>query len=92
MTGEDQIRAASTPSRSTARGSWGSTATGSTPGCRADAVLLDAYGVSEALRTHPARLAVVRGGSVVAQTAPVQRTVVAPALAGPVEFRQPAFS
>ena len=61
-------------------------------GCRADAVLLDAYGVSEALRTHPARLAVVRGGSVVAQTAPVQRTVVAPALAGPVEFRQPAFS
>ncbi len=31
-------------------------------GCRADAVLLDAYGVSEALRTHPARLAVVRGG------------------------------
>jgi cytosine deaminase len=61
-------------------------------GCRADAVLLDAYSVSEALRTHPARLAVIRGGSVVAQTAPVQRTVVAPALAGPVEFRQPAFS
>jgi cytosine/creatinine deaminase len=61
-------------------------------GCRADAVLLDACSVSEALRTHPARLAVVRGGSVVAQTAPVQRAVVAPALAGPVEFRQPAFS
>ncbi len=61
-------------------------------GCRADAVLLDAYSASEALRTHPARLAVVRGGSVVAQTAPVRRTVVAPALAGSVEFRQPAFS
>jgi cytosine/creatinine deaminase len=61
-------------------------------GCRADAVLLDAYSVSEAIRTHPARLTVIRGGTVVAQTAPVQRSVVAPALAGPVEFRQPAFS
>jgi cytosine/creatinine deaminase len=61
-------------------------------GCRADAVLLDAYNVSEAMRTHPARLVVIRGGSVVAQTAAVQRTVLAPALAGPVEFRQPPFS
>jgi cytosine/creatinine deaminase len=60
-------------------------------GCRADMVLLDAHSVSEALRTHPARLAVVRGGSVVARTAAVERTVVTPALAGPVEFRQPAF-
>ena len=38
-------------------------------GCRADAVLLDAYSVADALRTHPARLAVVRDGHVVAQTA-----------------------
>jgi cytosine deaminase len=60
-------------------------------GCRADAVLLDAQTVSDALRTHPARLAVVRAGRVVAQTAPATRTVLAPGLAGEVDFRQPAF-
>ncbi len=60
-------------------------------GCRADAVVLDAYGVREALRAHPARLAVVRSGRVVAQTRAPERTVLAPKLAGPVEFRQPAF-
>jgi cytosine/creatinine deaminase len=61
------------------------------PGCRADAVLLDAHDVVEALRSHPARLAVVRGGQVVAQTSAPERTVLAPALAGEVNFRQPAF-
>lgn len=60
-------------------------------GCRGDAVLLDAYGVADALRTHPARLAVVRGGRVVARTTPPQRSVIAPPLAGAVEFRQPPF-
>jgi cytosine deaminase len=60
-------------------------------GCRADAVLLDARTVTDALRTHPARLAVVRGGRVVARTTPPQRTVLAPELGGEVDFRQPAF-
>ena len=60
-------------------------------GCRADAVLLDAYSVADALRTHPARLAVVRDGHVVAQTAAPERKVLAPKLAGAVDFRQPAF-
>jgi cytosine deaminase len=60
-------------------------------GCRADAVLLDAESVPEALRAHPARLAVIRAGQVVAETEAARRTVMAPALAGPVDFRQPAF-
>jgi len=60
-------------------------------GCRADAVLMDAYSVPEALRTHPARLAVLRAGRVVAKTSAPQREVLAPELAGPVQFRQPAF-
>jgi cytosine/creatinine deaminase len=60
-------------------------------GCRADAVLLDARSVTDALRTHPARLAVIRGGRVVARATPPQRTVCAPELAGEVDFRQPAF-
>jgi cytosine/creatinine deaminase len=60
-------------------------------GCRADAVLLDAYSVADALRTHPARLAVIRAGRVVARTTAPQRTVLAPELAGVVDLRQPAF-
>jgi cytosine/creatinine deaminase len=60
-------------------------------GCRADAVLLDAYGVADALRIHPARLAVVRDGHVVAHTAAPERQVLAPRLAGAVDLRQPAF-
>ena len=61
------------------------------PGCRADAVLLDARSATDALRSHPARLAVVRGGCVVARTTPPERTLLAPELAGEVDFRQPAF-
>jgi len=60
-------------------------------GCNADAVLLDAPTVADALRTHPARLAVVRAGRIVAQTTPPTRTVLAPELAGDVDLRQPAF-
>lgn len=60
-------------------------------GCRGDAVLLDARNAVDALRTHPARLAVVRGGRLVAQTSVPQRSVLAPQLAGEVDFRQPTF-
>lgn len=60
-------------------------------GCRADAVLLDAQTVPEALRTHPARLAVMRAGKIVAETPAASRVVLAPVLAGPVHFRQPRF-
>lgn len=61
------------------------------PGCRGDAVLLDAPGMVDALRTHPARLAVVRGGRLVAQSTAPRREVLWGELAGEVEFRKPAF-
>jgi cytosine deaminase len=64
---------------------------GLAPGCRADAVVLDAQGVVDALRTHPARLAVVRGGRLIARTTAPLREILAGEVAGSVEFRQPAF-
>lgn len=64
---------------------------GLAPGCRADAVVLDAQDVVDALRSHPARLAVVRGGRVVARSTAPRREVLWGELAGEVEFRKPAF-
>ena len=61
------------------------------PGCHADLVVLDARSVTDALRAHPARLSVVRGGRVVARTTAPQRKVLADELAGQVDFSQPAF-
>jgi cytosine deaminase len=61
------------------------------PGCRADAVVLDAHDVIDALRTHPARLAVVRGGRVIARATAPRREIVAGEIAGAVGFLQPAF-
>ena len=60
-------------------------------GCSADAVLLDASSVEDALRTRPSRLAVIRRGRIVARTTPPQRTLLAASVEGPVEFRQPSF-
>jgi cytosine deaminase len=60
-------------------------------GCAGDLVVLDAFSVADALRTRPARLAVVRGGEVVARATAPERTLLSPGLHGPVEFVQPAF-
>jgi len=60
-------------------------------GCAGDLVVLDAYGVVDALRAHPARLAVVRAGELVASASAPVRSVSARRLQGPVDFRQPAF-
>ncbi len=60
-------------------------------GCAGDLVVLDAFSVADALRTRPARLAVVRGGEVVARATAPERTVLGPGLEGPVDFVQPAF-
>ena len=43
---------------------------GIAPGCRADAVLLDAAGPVEALRLRASRLAVIRAGAVIADSPP----------------------
>ena len=44
---------------------------GLAPGCRADMVVLQAGDVHEAIRLRPARLHVIRAGTVIASTAPV---------------------
>jgi cytosine deaminase len=44
---------------------------GLVPGCRADVVILQAADTHEALRLKPARLFVIRGGNIIAQTPPV---------------------
>lgn len=77
----------------TVNGAWtlGLEDYGLEPGCRADAVVLDAQDVVDALRAHPARLAVVRGGRVVARSTAPRREVLCDQLAGEVDFRQPAF-
>jgi cytosine/creatinine deaminase len=61
------------------------------PGCAGDLVVLDAFSIADALRTRPARLAVVRGGEVVARAAAPERIVLGPGLEGRVDFAQPAF-
>ncbi|MHB8692615.1 MAG: cytosine deaminase [Solirubrobacteraceae bacterium] len=60
-------------------------------GCAGDLVLLDARTVADALRTRPARLAVVRAGKVVARSGAPERELLAAGLEGPVEFVQPTF-
>jgi cytosine/creatinine deaminase len=63
---------------------------GLTPGCRADAVLLQARSPAEALRLKATRLAVVRGGHVVARSAPQQVALSLPGRPSHVDFtRQP---
>jgi cytosine deaminase len=47
-------------------------------GCRADFVLLQARDTIEAIRLRAARLAVVRGGRVIARTPPVASTLSVP--------------
>jgi cytosine deaminase len=48
---------------------------GLAPGCRADAVLLEARDPVEALRLRATRLAVIRAGKVVAEAAPAAATL-----------------
>jgi cytosine deaminase len=48
---------------------------GIAPGCRADCVVLDARDPIEAIRLRAARLAVVRGGKIVARTPPARATL-----------------
>ena len=60
-------------------------------GCRADGVLLQARSPQEALRLRAARLVVVRGGTVLARTAPAQAQLALPGRPAAVDFtRQPA--
>jgi cytosine deaminase len=59
-------------------------------GCRADAVLLQARTPQEAIRLRAARLAVVRGGTVLSHMAPAEARLSLPGRPAAVDFtRQP---
>lgn len=62
------------------------------PGCNADIVILQASDVQEALRLKPARLFVIRRGTVIAETAPVVSRLELTDRTVAVDFRWPKGS
>jgi cytosine deaminase len=60
------------------------------PGCRADFVLLQARSPAEAIRLRAARLAVVRGGRIVARSAPAAVELELPGRPSRVDFTRQA--
>ena len=75
MTSTDAMRAAFDAVTVNAARILGLEGYGIAPGCRADCVLLDASDPIEAIRLRATRLAVVRGGKIVART-PAPRTTL----------------
>ena len=63
---------------------------GIAPGCRADAVLLDAADAIEALRLRAARLALIRAGRIVAESPPAAATLHIPGRPGRVNWARNA--
>lgn len=59
---------------------------GLAPGCRADLVILQCRNPIEALRLSPARLQVIRAGTVIARTAPQATELMLGGAAEPVSF------
>jgi cytosine deaminase len=75
MTGIDAMLAAFDAVTANAARIIGLEGYGIAPGCRADCVVLDARDPIEAIRLRAARLAVVRGGKIVARTPPARATL-----------------
>jgi len=71
MTGVDQMRQVFEAVTYNGAKVMGLDGYGLAPGCRADIVILQAADIHEALRLKPARLFVIRGGKIIAQTPPV---------------------
>jgi len=71
MTGVDQMRQIFEAVTYNGAKVMGLDGYGLEPGCRADIVILQAADTHEALRLKPARLFVIRGGKIIAQTPPV---------------------
>jgi cytosine/creatinine deaminase len=71
MTGTDQIRQMFEAVTVNGAKALGLKDYGLEPGCHADMVVLQARTVHEAIRLRPARLHVIRGGEVIANTPPV---------------------
>ena len=87
MTGQDAIRACFRAVTSTPAGILGLEGYGVEVGCRADLVLLQARDPVEAIRLRAARLAGMRGGKVIARTAPVTVALDLPGRPGETSFQ-----
>jgi len=87
MTGQDAMRACFAAVTSTPAAILGLDGYGLEPGCRADLVLLQARDPIEAIRLRATRLAVVRGGRIVARTAPAVASLALPGRPATVDWQ-----
>ena len=87
MTGQDAIRACFQAVTTTPAAILGLEGYGIEVGCRADLVLLQARDPVEAIRLRAARLAVIRGGKVIARTAPATAVLDLPGRPGGTSFQ-----
>lgn len=92
MTSQDGMRACFDAVTVNAARVLGLEGYGLEPGCRADFVLLQARSPVEALRLRPARLLVVRGGRVLARSAPTAVQLELPGRPGQVDFTHTSLS
>jgi cytosine deaminase len=89
MTGQDAMRACFDAVTTTPASILGLEGYGLAPGCRADLVLLEARDPVEAIRLRATRLAVVRGGRVVATTSSSRATLDLPGRPSSVDGMPP---
>jgi cytosine deaminase len=89
MTGQDAMRACFDAVTTTPASILGLEGYGLAPGCRADLVLLEARDPVEAIRLRATRLAVVRGGRVVATTPSSRATLDLPGRPSSVDGMPP---
>ena len=87
MTGQDAIRACFQAVTTTPAAILGLEGYGIEVGCRADLVLLQARDPVEAIRLRAARLAVIRGGRVIARMAPATAVLDLPGRPGGTSFQ-----
>ena len=87
MTGVEAMRAAFDAVTVNAARILGLEGYGIAPGCRADCVLLDAKDPIEAIRLRASRLAVVRGGKIVARTPAARATISLEGRPNEVDFK-----
>jgi len=88
MTGQDAMRACFDAVTVNAARILGLDGYGIAPGCRADFVLLQAADPIEAIRLRAARLKVIRGGKVIAESAPACATLHLPQRPSRVDWRR----
>ncbi|HHE73740.1 MAG TPA: cytosine deaminase, partial [Desulfobacteraceae bacterium] len=90
MTGVDQVQQIFAAITTNAAKILGLDGYGLEPGCHADMVILQAGNAQEALRLKPARLFVIRRGTVIARTSPVVSRLQLADRTYEVDFRFPA--